>query len=112
VLTDVLRGKWGFDRLVVSDWGAVFDRVAALEAGLDLEMPPNSGSATPRLSILSSSADSTRRCSMPPPASSDWSSGPRARTPAEIDVAAPHALARRAAGRGIVPLKTAATYSR
>jgi beta-glucosidase len=43
LLTDVLRGEWGFDGLVVSDWGAVHDRVAALAAGLDLEMPPNLG---------------------------------------------------------------------
>ncbi|MGW0480416.1 glycoside hydrolase family 3 C-terminal domain-containing protein [Nonomuraea sp. NPDC003214] len=40
LLTEVLREEWGFDGLVVSDWGAVADRVAALEAGLDLEMPP------------------------------------------------------------------------
>src|SRR5215468_9493134 len=33
LLTDVLRGEWGFDGLVVSDWGAVHDRVAALAAG-------------------------------------------------------------------------------
>src|SRR2546430_4545721 len=43
LLTDVLREEWGFDGLVVSDWGAVHDRVAALAAGLDLEMPPNLG---------------------------------------------------------------------
>lgn len=39
LLTDVLRGEWGFDGAVVSDWGAVYDSAAALEAGLDLEMP-------------------------------------------------------------------------
>src|SRR5919199_2128513 len=43
LLTEVLRGEWGFDGLVVSDWGAVHDRVAAVAAGLDLEMPPNLG---------------------------------------------------------------------
>ncbi|MBD5480302.1 MAG: glycosyl hydrolase [Lachnospiraceae bacterium] len=42
-LTDVLRGEWGFDGFVVSDWGAVNDRAADLEAGLDLEMPSSFG---------------------------------------------------------------------
>ena len=41
LLTDILRKKWGFKGLVVSDWGAVVDRVAAVRAGLDLEMPPS-----------------------------------------------------------------------
>lgn len=40
LLTEVLRDEWGFDGLVVSDWGAVYHRVPALAAGLDLEMPP------------------------------------------------------------------------
>ena len=39
LLTDILKNEWGFEGLVVSDWGAVRDRVAALKAGLDWEMP-------------------------------------------------------------------------
>ena len=43
LLTRVLREDWGFEGYVVSDWGAVSDRVAGLKAGLDLEMPASGG---------------------------------------------------------------------
>lgn len=39
LLTGVLRDQWGFEGVVVSDWGAVHDGPAALKAGLDIEMP-------------------------------------------------------------------------
>jgi beta-glucosidase len=39
LLTKILKEEWGFEGLVVSDWGAVRDRVAALRGGLDWEMP-------------------------------------------------------------------------
>ena len=43
LLTDVLRNDWGFEGFVMSDWGAVSDRVKGVAAGLDLEMPSSSG---------------------------------------------------------------------
>ena len=46
LLTDVLRKEWGFTGAVVSDWGAVSNRIAALKAGLDLEMPGSDGATT------------------------------------------------------------------
>ena len=42
-LTDTLREQWGFDGYVMSDWGAVNNRVEDLKAGLDLEMPSSLG---------------------------------------------------------------------
>lgn len=43
LLTDVLRKEWGFEGYVMSDWGAVNNRVPGLIAGLDLEMPSSNG---------------------------------------------------------------------
>lgn len=42
-LTETLRDQWGFDGYVMSDWGAVNNRVEDLKAGLDLEMPSSEG---------------------------------------------------------------------
>lgn len=39
LLTDVLRSEWGFDGLVVTDWGAMNDRIEGFRAGCDLNMP-------------------------------------------------------------------------
>ena len=42
LLTDVLRGEWGFDGMVVTDWGALNDRIKGYMAGCDLNMPGGS----------------------------------------------------------------------
>ena len=43
LLTQILRKEWGYEGLVVSDWGAVSDRVQGVKAGMDLEMPGSLG---------------------------------------------------------------------
>jgi beta-glucosidase len=108
LLTSVLRDEWGFEGLVVSDWGAVVNRVAALQAGLDLEMPSNGGRSDAELvaaidrgdldeAVLDRSAARVAALVDKAVASAD----PKARYDAE----AHHALAREAAGASIVLLK-------
>ena len=43
LLTDILRTEWGFDGLVITDWGAMNDRIEGFRAGCDLNMPGGSG---------------------------------------------------------------------
>lgn len=49
LLRDVLKGQWGFDGIVMSDWGAVHDTVKAVTGGCDLEMPGGDYMTAPKL---------------------------------------------------------------
>lgn len=108
LLGHVLRDDWGFEGLVVSDWGAVNERVKGLAAGLDLEMPASGGFTDAQIvaavkdgsldeSVLDTAAgrvlDLVAKSQARPAAS-----GP-------LDAAAHHALAREVAGRSIVLLQ-------
>jgi beta-glucosidase len=108
LLTRVLRDEWNFDGLVMSDWGAVNDRVAALVAGLDLEMPASGGVTDAQIvaaiadgsldpAVLDTAAFRALQLVERAVAGADADAG--------YDVDAHHALAREAAGRSIVLLK-------
>ncbi len=56
LLNTVLRQQWGYQGLVVSDWGAVYHRVPALQAGTDLEMPPRAASPAEIVDAVTSGA--------------------------------------------------------
>jgi beta-glucosidase len=109
LLTDVLRGDWGFDGLVVSDWGAVDDRVAAVAAGLDLEMPGGHGISDQAVVEAVTSnrldADSVARAAANVTALLARAHTGSKRPAAPVDFDAHHALAREAAARSIVLLK-------
>ncbi|MDR3361054.1 MAG: glycoside hydrolase family 3 C-terminal domain-containing protein [Bifidobacteriaceae bacterium] len=108
LLTDVLRGEWGFDGLVMSDWGAVDRRPEALAAGLDLEMPTSSGEgaaairrALGRGQLSMADADRSVRRLVTLAARVGQATAPGQ----SFDAAAHHALARQAAERAAVLLK-------
>ncbi len=109
LLRDVLRGEWGFDGLVVSDWGGANDLVAGLAAGMDLEMP--GGASTFDAEIAAAIADGRlaeadldRAAVRVVELALGWEQL-RAQDPAPTpDFDAHHALARRAAAAGTVLL--------
>ncbi|MFJ3404492.1 glycoside hydrolase family 3 C-terminal domain-containing protein [Promicromonospora sp. NPDC090134] len=112
LLTEVLRDEWGFEGLVVSDWGAVRDRVAAVAAGLDLEMPASGGRtdaevvAAVRAGTLDEAVvDVAARRVLHLVARSLPALDAAAASGEGFDVDAHHALAREAAAAGTVLLK-------
>lgn len=60
LLTDVLKEEWGFAGQVVSDWGAVCDQVAALNAGNDMDMPGPRGKKCLYEAVQNGSLDMNR----------------------------------------------------
>ncbi|ROS48910.1 glycoside hydrolase family 3 C-terminal domain-containing protein [Frigoribacterium sp. PhB24] len=108
LLTRVLREEWQFEGAVISDWGAVDDRVVSIRAGLDLDMPAGSGrqEALVRSAVehgeltaadLEDAAGRVARLAA--------TAATAARPDTVWDQAEHHALAREIAGRSIVLLK-------
>lgn len=108
LLTSVLRQEWGFEGVVVSDWGAVNDRVAALVAGLDLEMPSSAGRTDAQISAAIRAGSLDERVlddSVARTLALVDRVGAAAAPDTVVDVDAHHALAREAAARSVVLLK-------
>ncbi|MGB8648550.1 MAG: glycoside hydrolase family 3 C-terminal domain-containing protein [Anaerolineae bacterium] len=108
LMTDILKKEWGHTGLVVTDWGAMDDRVAGLQAGVELEMPGarNGNDARIVAAVQSGQLDEavldraverilTLICKAEETLSQDFT----------YDSQAHHALARRVAGEGAVLLK-------
>ncbi len=107
LLVDILKGEWEFDGFVVSDWGAVHERVAALQGGLDLEMP---GPRERRVKAVVEAVRSGKLNQTVLDEAVHRILGivfKAAQTPkgGALDADAHHALARRIAAEGIVLLK-------
>ena len=104
LLTEVLKDDWGFDGIVVSDWGAVHDSCRAITAGLDLEMPQNKnivdeikcGIESGKLTVQALDKAVLRVLKFATKKKPD---------PIEYDRVAQHKAARDAAAAGIVLLK-------
>jgi beta-glucosidase len=108
LLTEVLRGEWGFEGLVVSDWGAVVDRVAAVRAGLDLTMPgPDAAGDQALAEAVANGTLDAAALDTAAQRVADLVDRAVAHLDANAtyDADAHHALAREVAGRGVVLLK-------
>ena len=109
LLMDILRGEWGFDGAVITDWGGSNDHALGVKNGSTLEMPVPGGDSVRELltaveSGKISESDIDARLSELLPLVFDTKAALDA-APREFDAAAHHALARRAAEESLVLLK-------
>ena len=109
LLMEILRGEWGFDGAVITDWGGSNDHALGVKNGSTLEMPAPGGDSVRALlaaveSGKISESDIDARLSELLPLVFDTKAALDA-APREFDAAAHHALARRAAAESLVLLK-------
>lgn len=106
LLQEILRKDWGFDGAVVSDWGAVYNRVESLRAGLDLEMP-SGGDRSVQKVVAALEAGSLDISSLDQAVSNLERLATRvnSKSAEPADFEANHLLAREVAARSIVLLK-------
>lgn len=106
LLQRVLRDEWGFDGLVVTDWGGVNDRVEGVRAGLDLEMPSSGGAHDAAVidAVESGELDGAQVLDRAVAVARLLGEAPAA-SGGVVDEVAHHRLARRAAAAGTVLLR-------
>ena len=111
LLNQVLRDEWGFEGLVVTDWGATNDRVLGLSAGLDLEMPGSGGINDERVAAAVRSGElptAQLDRAVARTVSLSLLGAELAERPIILDQTAHHSLAKNAAAQCAVLLKNAA----
>lgn len=114
LLTDILRREWGFDGFVMTDWGALNDRIAAFQAGCDLEMPYSNhmfdidvkqAVEDGNLSIEDVDASVERLIQFALKAEETRKKYAEVKEPETFDIEGHHALAKKIAGESAVLLK-------
>ena len=108
LLTDILRTDWGFSGMVVTDWGAMNDRIEGFKAGCDLNMPGGSdymfkecAQAVKDGTLSEADID----CSVRRILTQVFRAAETRKMPSECDYDAHHGIARKAAEQGAVLLK-------
>ncbi|HEY0945333.1 MAG TPA: glycoside hydrolase family 3 C-terminal domain-containing protein, partial [Opitutaceae bacterium] len=108
LLDQILRKQWGFGGIVVSDWGAVSDRVAGIKAGLNLEMPTSMGRTDAQVvaAVRAGELNESRLDELVTELVALTLRAHEARRPGStFDPAVHQALARRVGGESVVLLK-------